>query len=180
MILQSTTGTLKIVIPSQQYSYSPLHPLIPPHIRQLSRAKNAYSHRRILRINGGRIPSPRLRTQRATPARWRRSRFSNPQNGCRDLSIRRGGGPSSPLGILCRRCWEKPRKSLTRWRRRGRRSARWSPCLRLRGSRHGVWLFGEVLISEVACMDEEYLSRRGMFRNSDEASRRSQLVRTRS
>ena len=92
-------------------------------------------------INGGRAPSPRLRTQRATPATWRRSKFLNPQNEYRGLSIRQGGGPSSPLGILCCRCWETPRSSPTRWRRRGRQSERWRPCLPLQGLRRGVWSF---------------------------------------
>ncbi len=102
---------------------------------------NAYPHRLILSFNGGGAPNSRLRTQRATPARWRRRKFLTPQNKYRDLRMRQVGGPSSPLGIRYCRGWQKPRNSPTRWRRRGRRSGSWGPCSQLRGSRHGVWLF---------------------------------------
>ena len=119
-------------------------PFIPSHICQQSLVKNAYPHRLILGINGRRAPSARLRMHRATPATWRRSKSSSPQNDCRDWSICQGGSPSSPLGIRCCRGWQKPRSSPTRWRRRGRRNGRRGPCLPLRGLRHGVWGFEKV------------------------------------
>ena len=119
-------------------------PFIPLHIylTTVQSKERIPPHRLILSINGGwGTESSPTGAARHSPANWRRRRSSSPQNGYRDLSIRQAGGPSSPLGILCRRCWKKPRNSPTRWRRRGRRSGRWGPRSRLRGLRHDVWLF---------------------------------------
>ena len=168
MTLQSTTGTLEIVIRSQT---KVVQRILSPSFHRTSdnspeSRKNACPHRLILGINIGRAPSARPRMHRATPATWRRSKFSSPRNDYRDWSMRQGGGPSSPLGIHCCRGWQKPRNSPTRWRRRGRRSGRKGPCLRLRGLRHGVWGFEKCWLAKWSVRTRHVCHVGEVFRNS--------------